>query len=242
MIAVDYNRGSIELLPLIQRFGVEAEKSSIPADFCFEGNGPHGQILIGVERKTLSDLLACIEDARLSGHQIIKMGQLCQISFVIVEGKWKPDDQGSGVLYVQKDGDKWFPYREKSATVMYAKIRRYLFSLSLAGVQVIYSRDMVHTAYDVCELYWYFQKKWKDHTSLLEVQKVALPRLWGKPSLVRKWASDLEGIGTNLSQDAEKLFKKPITLACADEEEWLRLPGVGVKTAQSIIKEIWGTK
>ena len=49
----------------------------------------------------------------------------------------------------------------------------------------------------------------------------------------------MEGIGVKLSLDAERVFKKAGRLAAADETEWLKVPGVGVKTAQSIVREVW---
>ena len=130
--------------------------------------------------------------------------------------------------------------RHTSQKVMYSKLRRYLISVSLSGVSVILTRDMWHTAYDVAEHYHYFQKPWDNHTSLLETQKLNIPCLTGKPSLVRKWASDIEGVGVKLGMEAEKLFKRPIVLANSQESDWLRLNHIGVATAQKIVKEIYG--
>ena len=114
--------------------------------------------------------------------------------------------------------------------------------MSLSGVHVLYTRDIEQTAFDITEIFHYFSKQWSSHTSLLAMQRLNIPTLNAKPSLVRRWASDLEGIGVKMSADAEKLFRKPIALATADETEWLRLPGVGVKTAQSVWREIHGVK
>lgn len=241
VILVDSHIGSVELIPYIERIGVKAERAAIPADVCFEGNGPDGRILVGFERKTLHDLLHCIDDARLTAHQLIVMGQMCAVSFVVLEGEWKPDDQGSGTLYEAKDGH-WFPARYRTSAVAYAKLRRYLYSLSLSKVIIIYTKNIYHTAYDICECYHWMQKKWADHTSLLEIQKLNLPSLREKPTLVRRWAADLDGIGVKLSQDAARLFKKPIELANSVESDWMKLPGVGAVTARSIYKQIQGVR
>lgn len=139
-------------------------------------------------------------------------------------------------------GVGWTYCRPAGRTVMYSKLRRYLFSVSLSGVHVTYTRDVAHTAQDIIEWYWYFQKRWTDHTALLEMQKLNIPSLTGKPPLVRRWAADLDGIGVKMSGDAAKVFKRPIALANADEVDWVRVPGVGVKTAQSIWREIHGVR
>lgn len=241
MILVAHERGSRELLPIIQRIGVKAEIANLPsADFAFEGNGPDGTVNIGVERKTIHDMLACIDDARYSAHQKIGMKQLYNLSFLCVEGMWRAHDPDGWLMELFPGSQSWAFCKPGGRRVLYSKLRRYLYSVSLSNVNVIQTRDMYQTAYDVCELYHYFQKKWSAHTSLLEVQKFAIPDMNFKPSLVRRWASDLEDIGVKHSLEAEHLFKTPIRLAQADEMDWLKINGIGVKTATKIIREVQG--
>lgn len=214
-------------------------------DVCFEGNGPHGTMLIGIELKKIHDMLNCIDDARFSAHQRLGMSQMYKVSILNLQGLWRPHDQNDLLMEgkIDKDGKlNWFYCRPAGRNVMYSKLRRYLFSVSLSGVTVTYTRDLMHTVQDIIQWYWYFQKAWKDHTALLAMQKINLPSLTGKPSLVRRWAADLEGVGVKFSDDAARLFKKPITLATSDEMDWLRIPGIGVPTAQSIWREIHGVK
>lgn len=237
-----------ELRDLIRARGVKCDRSAtlLFGDVCFEGNGPHGQMMVGIEMKRIHDMLNCIDDARYSAHQRVGMSQMYKVSILNVQGYWRAHDQ-SGMLMegkIDKEGKLvWFYCRPNDGrNVMYSKLRRYLFSVSLSGVHVTYTRDIVHTAIDIVEWYHYFQKRWKDHTSLMEMQKLNIPSLTGKPSLVRRWAADLDGIGVKFSDDAAKLFKKPITLATSDEMDWLRIPGIGVKTAQDIWREIHGVQ
>lgn len=250
MVIIDYREETktkkaknLDLIGPIQSIGVPVEKGSLEfGDAAFEGKGPQGNIAIAIERKGLHDLLHCIDDSRLSGYQSPGMRDTYNVKFLMVEGHWKPHDP-QGILMEGFNGGSSFGYcRYRSQAVMYSKVYRYLISVELSGIHVTYSRDPWHTAFNICEIFHYFQKPWHLHTSQQEMQKLNLPTLHGRPSLVRKWAADIEGIGTKLSADAERLFKKPITLANADEMEWLRIPGVGVKTAQSIVREIWGTK
>lgn len=243
MILVSSEVGSKELEPIIRARGVKVEKTPLPfGDACFEANGPKGTMLVGIERKTLHDILNCIDDARYNGHQRIGMATMYKVSILMIEGYWKAHD-GSGLMMEGfNGGTKWGYCRPGGRNVAYSKLRRYLFSVSLSGVHVTYSRDLTHTAIDIIEWFHYFQKKWKDHTSLLEMQKLNIPSLSGKPSVTRQWAAALDGIGVKLSGDAEKLFKKPIQLATSDEMDWLKMPGIGVGTAQSIYREIHGIR
>lgn len=241
MILVDSAVGSRELVSLIRSKGVLCDLTSLSfADAAFEGNGPDGPISIGVERKALHDMLHCIDDSRYSAHQLPGMAQMYTKSFLIVEGEWRPHDQDGTLMEGFRGGTSWGPCRYRTQRVLYSKLYRYLVSVALSGVIITYSKTLNHTAQNIVELFHYFQKKWEDHRSLLEVQKLNIPTMNGKPSLVRRWASDLEGIGVVHSMEAEKHFKTANQLANADEEEWLRIPGVGVKTARSIVREIQG--
>lgn len=139
-------------------------------------------------------------------------------------------------------GTSWGYCRYRSRRTLYSELYRYLISLQLSGVLVIFSRDLFHTAFNICEWYHYFQKPWQKHTSMQEIQKINLPTLDFKPSLTRRWANDLTDVGVKMSELAERHFKSPIRLANADESEWLRLPGIGIKTAQQIVREIWGNR
>jgi ERCC4-type nuclease len=226
----------------IKRIGVQVELTQLQyGDVAFEGKGPDGTIMVGIELKKLHDILNCIDDSRYN-MQRVGMKQMYQVSALYVEGHWKPHDS-SGLLMEGFNGGVSFGYcKHRTGRTMYAKLRRYLYSVSLSGVLVCHCRDAFHTAYDICELFHYFQKRWTDHTSLLETQKLNIPALTRRPTLCRKWAADLTDIGVKLSLDAERHFRTPIQLANADEKDWLRIPGVGVKTAQQIVREIMGAK
>ncbi len=212
------------------------------ADAAFEGNGPHGRIMIGIERKTLHDMLACIDDARYSAHQKPGMAQMYAKSFLLVEGMWKPHDPEGWLMEGFQGGTSWGLCRYRSQRTLYSKLYRYLLSVSLSGVIITFSRDLVQTAWNICEIYQYFQKRWDNHTALIQTQTLNIPDFNRKPSLVRRWAAELEGIGVKYSMEAERMFKRPIALANSDEMDWLSLKGVGPKTALGIIREIRGLK
>ena len=238
MIYVAHEKGSIELLPLFQQLGMKAERAVLPAaDFCFEGNGPNGPVNIGVERKTLHDMLNCIEDARYN-QQRIKMKQLYDISVLMVEGHWRPHEQGY-MMEGFNNGTTW-GYCKGRGRVMYSTLYRYLIGVASTGVIITYPKNPWQCAYDVVEWFHFWNKSYNSHRSMREIQKVSIPTMNFRPSLVRKWAADLPGVGVELSELAERKFRKPITLARADESEWLSIPGVGVKTAKQIVKEIQG--
>jgi len=240
MILIDDRTGSKELLTYIMAIGVPCEISRLEfGDFAFEGNGPRGRIAIGIERKTLHDMLNCIDDSRYAAHQRPGMNSTYDKNFLILEGNWGPGapPNMAGVLL-----EKGYPCRYRTGKVMYSKLYRYMLSISLSGVTVLHSRDMRETAVNITEVYHYFQKNWEAHTALISTQILAIPALTQKPSLVRRWAADLANIGVKHSIEAERMFKTPIKLAQSTESDWMSIPGIGVKTAMGVIREIWGNK
>lgn len=223
---------------LLKRLRLEAQEADLPyGDFAFDGVWQGSPVCVGVERKRVHDMLRCIDDSRYNETQRVGMARLYDISYLIVEGYFKAHDP-YGHLMESHDGCHWYDCRPGGQRVMYHKLRRYLFSVQHSGVYVLFSKDMFQTAYDIHELYHYYQKR--KHTSMLQMQTYNIPSLNGKPSLTRRWAFSLEGVGEVHSQAAEELFKTPLALANSSVEEWLAVPGIGPKTARSIIAEIEG--
>src|SRR5580692_7200920 len=130
-----------------------------------------GKIAIGVERKTIGDMLNCIDDARYSAHQRPGMLAMYQKSILMIEGEWKPDVD-TGYLMELVNTLNWRVFRQRSMMVRYNKLFRYLLTVQFSGVTVIWSRNIEQTAYNICEIYHWFQKPWVQHTSLMEMQKL----------------------------------------------------------------------
>lgn len=254
MILVDQAIGSGrdksggELLqPIIRRLGIPCETTQLSyGDCCFEGHGPDGPITLGVERKTLQDMLQCVEDARYSAHQLPGMLKLYSKSFLVLEGLWERGTPGSaleGVLIQgYGHGSSWGPLKAvgNGRTTLYSKLYRYLISVSLAGVIITYSNDITQTACQIVEIQQYFQKRWREHTALRECQKLAIPSLSGKPSLCKRWANELTDVGVVHGEEADRKFKTALALANSDESDWMTIPGIGAKTARQIVREIRG--
>ncbi len=246
MILVDSRIGSIELVPHFKQLGIPCESTSLEyGDIAFEGNGPNGTIAIGVERKTLHDMLACIETARFGGHQLPGMKEMYNQCYLVVEGDWAAGQAPNyeGLLLERRAGmSGYMPCRARGGQVMYSKLYRYLLSVGLSGMNVLQSKSIAETARNVAEVYHYFSKEWHNHTSMLTPQKIVIPTLGGKPPLARRWAIELDGIGVKQSLEAAHLFKTGIGVAHATEAQWASIKGIGRPTAEKIVKEIWGER
>src|SRR5512140_926633 len=141
MIIVDSRIGSKELCPIIRRLGVPCELTQLEyGDAAMEGNGKGGKVVIGIERKTLHDMLHCIDDARYASHQRPGMARMYDVSILLIEGTWRPHE--NGLLMELFRGTQWGECRYRSSRVMYSKLYRYLLSVALSGVIITYTRDI----------------------------------------------------------------------------------------------------
>lgn len=238
MILIDGRVGSKELLPYIKKLGIPCELTHLEyGDVCFAGKGPKGEITIGVELKRLHDMLGCIDDSRYSAHQRPGMMQMYDKSFLMVEGHWRNHEEG-WLMEGFQGGASWGFCKYRTSRVMYSKLYRYLLSVGFSGVTVLYSRDIVQTAYNIGEVYHWFSKKWENHTSLIDVQKLAIPAMDMQASLVRKAAAQITDVGAKFSLHAEKIFRNLHRLANSSEQDWMKIPRLGIGTAQQIVREI----
>lgn len=138
------------------------------------------------------------------------------------------------------DKGSYWEFRPAGRPVLYSKLSRFIMSAQRAGMMTTRTRDTAHTAWEVCDMWHYYQKR--KHTAMLEIQKPNIASLNGRPSLTRKWAEAIEGVGMVKGGEAERLFKTPIALANSEEIEWLGISGVGPKTARSILHQIEGAR
>ena len=99
LLYIDPREGSKKLLT---RFGDECESVRMDAgDVAFFGNGPDDQVWwIGIEYKTLEDIMACIKTGRFTGTQLPRMMKQFDLCFLLVEGICVPDrHSGQAVQY-----------------------------------------------------------------------------------------------------------------------------------------------
>lgn len=242
-------RRNLDLVQMLKRLGLPVEISPLQyGDVAFTGNGPGGPIAIGIERKRMQDMLGCIDDGRYNAQRI-GMLETYQKTFLMLEAVWSvgaPPFQAGALIDNAPVSGSWRPVMQGSRRVMYSKLYRYLLSVALSGVIITYSRDVMHSAFNIAECYHYFQKKWKDHTSLLQPHVLAIPDMnmdihrdpvrW----LVKEWASRLDGVGAKLSLESAGLFKTGFELANADEDDWMSV--VSPKVAKGIVRTIRGTR
>lgn len=246
MILVDERVGSRELLANFRSLGTDAELAGqLAADFQFMGYGEHGPVLVGFERKTITDLFDSMRSGRLAGHQIGAMLQTYEVCYLIVEGYWRRGRQ-SGLVEI-RSGD----WKTARGNIRYSEVVRFLASLrELGGLRVWRTADEEETSAYIVEEHAWWQKPWHEHWTNRTVYAASVGKKAGsrRPSLFRseaslleKWIVQLPGV-QDRATDLARHFESPRDLATADLERWLGIKGlrIGKKSAQTILEAING--
>lgn len=238
VILVDRRVGSVELAPYLRNLGMTVQIETLSAgDVCFEGKGPEGNIMVGVERKRTNDILSCIDDGRFSGFQQPGMMEDYHRRLLIVEGLWKPSATG---LILEYKAGTWIPIGGRR--VLYDKLFGFLLSVQqVAGTVYVRSGDIQETAYQIKVIYQWFQKEWGNHTSMSQPQNIIVPS-FEKPSFERKFACLIDGIGVKRSKEVVDHFKNVPNMVHAEEQDWMKISRIGVPTAIKIVRQIRGVK
>lgn len=246
MLYIDSRVGSAEFAGSFSNFGIPTCLENLPfGDFSFIGNGPAGEgtISVGIERKTLSDILTCMRDGRFSGHQLPGLLDNFHRVILLVEGRYRPNPE-DGILEESRN-NQWFPVRGR---FMYRELSAFLVTMEeMCNVRVVRTWDKKETVFQIVTWYKWYQKKWEDHTGHLILHKRTIGQTDGVPgvklipaSLVRKVASCIDSISDVKSARVEEKFQSVFDMVNADISVWMQLKGIGKKTATDIFNKLRG--
>ena len=135
----------------------------------FEGNGPSGPLQIGIERKTLPDLVDSLRSGRLTGRSADSPGQLARlqqaydIPWLLVEGEIATDRLGR--LYGRLGRKK------KTAlpgSMTEDALTKSLLTLELqGGCRIARTASMKQSAAWIASCaHWWTDKQWDEHVTL----------------------------------------------------------------------------
>jgi ERCC4-type nuclease len=248
MILVDSRIGSKELFPLFPKGSAQLATLQF-GDFSFIGNGPGGMPYnIGIERKLIREIAGDISIGRLVGHQIPGMIQEYQVSYLIVEGKWRGDPK-TGILQSKKHG-KWEDIRNGETRYTANSIRKFLFTQEIKwGIRLHPTANKMGTVQEVVALYeWWTEKEWEEHRSHIVAPYPLVENVrFRKPSAMEYFAACVLSQGSRpivgkRSRAAEEHFDSLLSMVLADKREWMKVEGVGEKIAQKVVDVLQGRK
>lgn len=202
MILVDNRKGSAELEAPLTAIGLPVRSTRLEyGDVAVEGRGEGGKpIKIGIELKTLPDLVASLRSGRLQGHQLPGLRETYTYSFLLVEGELHYSKKG---LLTRRVGA--YQFRPLGGHMTVNELFKRVVVLYLRGgllpLWVATRRDTIQV---ITALYQTFtDKNLDEHTSHLGVHQ---PPALVKVSDFRRAIMQWPGIGLHMSKAAELEF------------------------------------
>ena len=234
MIYLDNRTGSAELFTPLQRRRLPVVLTTLRfGDLAFAGKGPHGDVMIAVERKRITDLLQSLTSGRLSGHQLPGLVEEFAFRWLLVEGRYRETEDG-WIEIPRKHG------KTDTVRLRFSALENYLITLTMKGGM------LVHRAWDVEEscawieaLYnWWTKKEFNDHRSHLALHQAADYAVFFRPSLVHRVAMQLPGIDDGRAPLVARKFPTVVDMVGAEATAWQSIPGIGPKIAANVVKAL----
>jgi ERCC4-type nuclease len=232
MLIVDDRVGSKDLAKKIR--GAELGRLEY-GDVAFLGNIKGHPVNIGIELKTVSDILACMRDGRFAGHQLPGMMREYNYIYLVIEGGYRANVEG--LLEVVKGKGRWGVHSHGGAT-MWRDLENFITTLEAkTNLRVRKTYNRRETVALVKALHsWWVNKEWGKHRSHLAFDRSGTPAMPVPPSLLRRVAKELPGVGWGKSQAVEQHFKTIEDMVGAKEEEWRKIEGIGKILSEKIVK------
>lgn len=227
MILVDDQAGSKDLHPYIKKLTPDVIMTRMDppyGDVAWTGNGPNNRaITVGVEYKTIDDLLTCIGDGRFVAHQLPGLLETYDRTYLVVEGRLRPD-RNTGILQKLR-GERWCDIAKGGRYFTYADLEHWYNSIEeQAQVRVVKTYDEWETARWVVARHSWYQKEWEAHAALKQFHVPPPPgALFIKPSFLRRVAKEFPEIGWDRSQPVAAYFGNVFRMVTAAAEEWAKI-------------------
>lgn len=247
MILIDDRAGSKELIryvplsnPSLACLCQLGNGSSSSADVCFTGKGPEGNISIGIEYKSLSDLLTSIHSGRLQSTQFQAMSDEYDICVLLYYGIYRCSSDG--YLETLDYSRSWHKYTYiGNKPIPYGYLESALISMSRVGIWVKHLTRPEDCAQWIGVMYRSWQKEYTSHKFFRTFDKSSnkSPALMPgfDPALKQKldFAKEFPGMGFERALAAARYFPSAQDMFNATVEEWERVPGIGKVIAKSAV-------
>ena len=215
----------------------------------------HDNKPVWVERKKIKQLAMCAMQVGNLNSQIRRAKDAAEAGveyaalYLVIEGLWRPGDDGLVELPDGRGGWQKLMVFGPTSFIEYSRVDGYLNTLeTVEEVRVKRVGTERESPTVLIDLYHWWQKPIESHTSTKrwstggsgEKKQLGLGDA-GKPSLVRRWAAELPGVGWEIAKKTEEHFGCVHNMILASEQDWQTIEGIGKITAKRIIEEIHGT-
>lgn len=243
MILIDDRAGSKELIH-IPPLNKEAELGRLDSgDALITGNGPDGPVLVGVEVKSMSDLISSSNTGRLQGKQMPELLEEYDVAWLAHYGRYRCEPI-TGNLQILTPKNRWKTWTIGNKVVPYGYVESMLMTLTALGINVKRLATENETAQWIACLARWWNKPWDKHRGLHSFDNSRevslLPGMTGDMHARAKVAAQLPGVGFERAVAAAKHFGSIAEMMNAPKEEWEKIPGIGKVIAGAVTEAIRG--
>jgi len=230
-MTIDTRAGSRNLVRPLRERNIPIEESILPAgDVEIVGRGPEGRpVLVGVEYKSVGDVLHCIRDGRFA-EQLRRMRDRYEVRWLLVEGYWAPGVRDE--LLVMERGR----FREARGQYKFTEVASWLLTMAQAGGCLLWrTPDMSESVSWLCVLRsWWTQRDWESHRSHLAMY-MPPPFSFRPLTPTELMANTLDGLGPEKLKAVAAKFKTPHAMTSATVEDWASIDGIGKVLAERFV-------
>jgi ERCC4-type nuclease len=169
---------------------------------------------------------------RLTGHQLPGLVEAYRVRWLLIEGVWRSSERGFIEVPAGRSGGRT-QWKLLQPQLRADGLEGWLLTLQLrGGIHIHRVRDMeASAAWLACLYHWWTGKAWTEHRGHLALGSQPDPTLFQKPTLARRVAAELPGIGYEKSQAVEHQFPTVQAMVQGSEAQWLTIPGIGTTLA-----------
>lgn len=235
VMLVDDRIGSVEFQQPLRRMGVTARVERLKfADFAVTmPKGPGGRPFhIGVERKTVSEMLGAVQDSRFIGRQLPGLCTTYDAVIVVCEG-WTNIDRASGVLMMGKWEAGFGGGRH-----LYEPFKKFHLTLQLkARVIIEATKNKGETTHFLHALHRWAQKPWSEHRSAYKVESREIDAaILSERTMRRQTFAQWPHVGWQRSKRVSEYFPSVLDAATASGHDWCQ--ALGMKEPGKVVSDI----
>ena len=214
-------------------------------DVLLTGHGPNDSVLrVGVEVKTVMDLLSSIATGRLAGHQLPGMFNEYDVSWLLVHGAVRRDE--ANYLQVRRKSG-WRHYRIGGRQAPWSYLEGWLLTATMTSpLKVKWVSHLEEAAAWIAVLDGWLSKEWSRHKALKVFNRAGttapIPGTNPVTDQIARTAATLPAIGWDRAQKIAQKFDSVDSMIKAPEHEWREIDGIGPVIARSVYEAIRRSK
>jgi len=239
-LLLDRRVGSIELHPhLLTPHSVcdlDYGDAVVVGHTTLPGESDPRDVMVGIERKRIRDLISSMESGRLVAHQLPGMGEEYDRSYLVIEGLWQTNKKGELEIW---QGKGFRPLRYGKRVYGSKEVHSFLISVrELFGVPTLFTPNLLNTASWIDHIHrWYNKKKHRTAETMMVNPVPAAPG-FKRPKTLARMLVGMDGIGGRKALDIAHHFGSMMELMAASVTDIMEVEGVGQTIAEGIYRQL----